>query len=157
MVDRSEFVNSKAVYSALLEELDLEGEEDDLEEDDPVSVAVVETPVPVPVSSCALALRAARHSAQICRDNMITVPPVIEVLSSKRSRGESVRSGQRSAGARVKRRIEVSGTGRWGQIRSTESSTGRLRRAGNDGSTTALIPTESRGGMQTLVVLPCMT
>lgn len=88
MVDRSEFVNSKAVYSALLEELDLEGEEDDLEEDDPVSVAVVETPVPVPVSSCALALRAARHSAQICRDNMMIFPSRLELLSSGRSRGE---------------------------------------------------------------------
>jgi len=73
MVDRSEFVNSKAVYSALLELLVLE----DDEEDEPVSVAVVETPVPVPVSSCALAPRAARHSTHTCRDNMI-VPPMLE-------------------------------------------------------------------------------
>jgi hypothetical protein len=40
---------------------------------------------------------------------------------------------------------------RWDGVRSTES-TGRLRRAGDDGSTTALIPTESRGSMQTLAV-----
>jgi hypothetical protein len=83
MVDRSEFVNSKAVYSALLEELVLEEEEDDDDDDDePVSVAVVETPVPVPVSSCALAPRAARHSTHTCRDNMI-VPPMLELSSGE--------------------------------------------------------------------------
>jgi hypothetical protein len=82
MVDRSEFVNSKAVYSALLEELVLEEEEDDDDDDEPVSVAVVETPVPVPVSSCALAPRAARHSTHTCRDNMI-VPPMLELSSGE--------------------------------------------------------------------------
>jgi len=81
IVDRSEFVNSKAVYSALLEELVLE-EEDDDEDEEPVSVAVVETPVPVPVSSCALAPRAARHSTHTCRDNMI-VPPMLELSSGE--------------------------------------------------------------------------
>jgi hypothetical protein len=82
MVDRSEFVNSKAVYSALLEELVLEEEEDDDDDEEPVSVAVVETPVPVPVSSCALAPRAARHSTHTCRDNMM-VPPMLELSSGE--------------------------------------------------------------------------
>jgi hypothetical protein len=45
----------------------------------------------------------------------------------------------------------VNGRMRWDGVRSTES-TGRLRRAGDDGSTTVLIPTESRGSMQTLAV-----
>jgi hypothetical protein len=95
MVERSEFVNSKAVYSALLEDevLEEEEEEDDGDEE-PVSVAVVETPVPVPVSSCALAPRAARHSTHTCRDNMI-VPPMLE-LSSGRARRAGGKSGQRS-------------------------------------------------------------
>jgi hypothetical protein len=92
IVDRSEFVNSKAVYSALLEELVLEAEDED-DDDEPVSVTVVETPVPVPVSSCALAPRAARHSTHTCRDNMI-VPPMLE-LSSRRIR-RAGGSGQRS-------------------------------------------------------------
>ena len=74
-------MNSKAVYSALLEELVLEAEDED-DDDEPVSVAVVETPVPVPVSSCALAPRAARHSTHTCRDNMI-VPPMLELSSGE--------------------------------------------------------------------------
>jgi len=152
IVDRSEFVNSKAVYSALLEELVLEDEDDEDDDDEePVSVAVVETPVPVPVSSCALAPRAARHSTHTCRDNMI-VPPMLEMSSGRmrRARVSGQGSGLEADGGR---RVSsgVNGRMRWDGVRSTES-TGRLRRAGDDGSTTALIPTESRGSMQTLAV-----
>lgn len=90
IVDRSEFVNSKAVYSALLELLDLE--EDDDEES--VCVAVVETPVPVPVSSCALAPRAARHNTHTCRDNMI-FSPMLELSSRRMWRTEGERTALR--------------------------------------------------------------
>jgi hypothetical protein len=105
IVDRSEFVNSKAVYSALLEELVLEDEDEDDDDDDddeePVSVAVVETPVPVPVSSCAFAPRAARHSTHTCRDNMI-VPPMLEMSSGRmrRARVSGQGSGLEAGGGR---------------------------------------------------------
>ena len=92
MVDRSELVNSKAVYSALLELLDLEEEDDD---DESVCVAVVETPVPVPVSSCALAPRAARHSTHTCRDNMIVLP-MLELSSGKMRRAGGERTTLRT-------------------------------------------------------------
>jgi hypothetical protein len=100
IVDRSEFVNSKAVYSALLEELVLEAEDED-DDDEPVSVTVVETPVPVPVSSCALAPRAARHSTHTCRDNMI-VSPMLELSSGRmrRAGGSGQRSGLEEGGGR---------------------------------------------------------
>ena len=91
MVDRSELVNSNAVYSALLELLDLEEEDDE----ESVCVAVVETPVPVPVSSCALAPRAARHSTHTCRDNMI-VPPMLELSSRKMRRAGGERTTLRT-------------------------------------------------------------
>lgn len=69
MVDKSELVNSKAMYEALsVVPLD---DEEPVEEDEPVSLAVVEAPVPVPVSSCARTPSAARHSIHTGRDNMI--------------------------------------------------------------------------------------
>ena len=65
IVDRSEFVNSKGVYSALLVV-----REDD---DEPVDVAEVEASDPVPVSLCACTPNAAKHSIHAGRVNMIAV------------------------------------------------------------------------------------
>ena len=98
MVDRSEFVNSKPVTSALLEVRERDDEES-------VAVAVVETSVPVPVSSCARTASAARHSIHTGRDNMIAT--VLNQLSRRGeiagSKGSSTASSRQSLDRRLPR------------------------------------------------------
>lgn len=67
IVERSEFVNSKAVDSGLSV---VEGDSE-VPDEERVAEAVVDISVPVPVSSCALTPSAARHSSHTGRDNMV--------------------------------------------------------------------------------------